>query len=312
MMEVPVKDTLHQIESLLGILWQMLLYLLFGTGLLATSSTTTTAFIRTTALDDETMTVRAADSSGASTMDARDPRNIPDAEIMVMPINCLSVVVPGISLSTLYATLTQPFSRGRVELASADAESHPRIVYPMLADERDAVALRRATRFAMHLAERFAASGYPHRAPLTFGPGMDLAYLEALYENDTRDAGDRDGVPGLGGAPGPKGVGVQVRKRQGELPELNWRAATDGDIDAYARRVCVTSLHPSGTCGMSLGPRDGVVDQRLRVHGLRGLRVADASVFPKIPSAHTMAPTMMVAERCAEFLRLEWAERKGK
>ena len=319
-MEVPLKDSLHQLETLLGILWHMILYLFFGTGLLASSSTPASAFLRTTTLNEDTMTVQAVDGEG-STMDASDPRNIPDAEIMVTPINCLSAVVPGLSLSSFYPTLTQPFSRGRVELASTDAGAHPRIIYPMLEDKRDVIALRRVTRFAMHLAERFQASGYPHPAPVKFGPGMDLEYLEALYEAE-RDEENHGGThldvrptPAGNSAPELKASAnakAEALKKQAQLRNLNWRDVTDRDIDEYAKRVCVTSLHFSSTCRMSLGPEDGVVDQRLKVHGLRNLRIADASVFPKIPSAHTMAPTVMVAERCAEFLKTEWTERKEK
>ena len=46
-----------------------------------------------------------------------------------------------------------------------------------------------------------------------------------------------------------------------------------------------------------------ILDDELRVHGVQGLRVADASIFPSIPAAHLQAPVVMVAERCADFLR---------
>jgi len=49
-----------------------------------------------------------------------------------------------------------------------------------------------------------------------------------------------------------------------------------------------------------------VVDSRLNVHGIERLRVADASVFPKIPAAHTCAPTVMVAEKCADYIKEDW------
>lgn len=54
-----------------------------------------------------------------------------------------------------------------------------------------------------------------------------------------------------------------------------------------------------------------MVDQDLRVFGFGNLRIADASVFPKAVAAHTMAPVLMVAERCAEFFRERW-EKDGK
>ena len=51
-----------------------------------------------------------------------------------------------------------------------------------------------------------------------------------------------------------------------------------------------------------MGP-DGVVDERLRVYGLEGLRVADASIFPTMPSGNTNAPSIMVGEKCADLIR---------
>jgi choline dehydrogenase len=69
----------------------------------------------------------------------------------------------------------------------------------------------------------------------------------------------------------------------------------------YARRTVITYHHQSGTCAMGTGP-DAVVDPAtLRVHGLRGLRVADASVFPRITSGNTNAPACLVGERAADF-----------
>ena len=70
------------------------------------------------------------------------------------------------------------------------------------------------------------------------------------------------------------------------------------------RRTCWTYHHPVGTC--SMGPASdpaAVVDDCGRVHGIDGLRVADASVMPDVPSANTHIPTLMVAERLAELLR---------
>jgi choline dehydrogenase-like flavoprotein len=83
---------------------------------------------------------------------------------------------------------------------------------------------------------------------------------------------------------------------------------TDEEIDDYMRRVSHTSLHFAGTCPISNDNESGVVDQSLRVHGFSNLRIADTSVFPKIPSCHTMAPAMVVAERCADMVKAAWKE----
>ncbi|MCJ0766008.1 GMC family oxidoreductase [Variovorax terrae] len=75
---------------------------------------------------------------------------------------------------------------------------------------------------------------------------------------------------------------------------------SDAQIEAHVRRYAKTVYHPAGTCRMG-GDARAVVDTRLRVQGVGRLRVADASVMPRLISANTNAPTIMIAERCAEF-----------
>ncbi|MER5511637.1 FAD-dependent oxidoreductase [Streptomyces sp. NPDC002766] len=76
--------------------------------------------------------------------------------------------------------------------------------------------------------------------------------------------------------------------------------ASDGDADllAYAQRELQTLYHPTSTC--AIGP---VVDDELRVHGVSGLRVVDASVMPTVVRGNTNAPTIMIAERAADLIR---------
>jgi choline dehydrogenase len=76
----------------------------------------------------------------------------------------------------------------------------------------------------------------------------------------------------------------------------------DSDLEAYVRARSQTLYHPVGTCRMGSDPL-AVVDSRLRVHGVDGLRVADASVMPVIPRGHTNATTIMLAERAADLIR---------
>jgi choline dehydrogenase-like flavoprotein len=75
----------------------------------------------------------------------------------------------------------------------------------------------------------------------------------------------------------------------------------DTEIEDDLRRRTELLYHPSGTCRM--GGEDAVLDPELRVRGVEGLRVVDASVFPVIPGGNTNAPTIMVAERAADLIR---------
>jgi len=76
---------------------------------------------------------------------------------------------------------------------------------------------------------------------------------------------------------------------------------SDAALADYVRQRAKTVYHPAGTCRMGSDPM-AVVDPQLRVHGMQGLRVCDASVMPRIVSGNTNAPTIMIAERCADFL----------
>jgi choline dehydrogenase-like flavoprotein len=85
-------------------------------------------------------------------------------------------------------------------------------------------------------------------------------------------------------------------------------AITDEQIEAVIRSHGDTIYHPVGTCRM--GPLEGphanpmnVVDSELRVHGMAGLRVVDASIMPRIVAGNTNAPVIMVAEKVADMIK---------
>jgi choline dehydrogenase len=79
---------------------------------------------------------------------------------------------------------------------------------------------------------------------------------------------------------------------------------TAEEVIDYARRTVTTVFHPVGTCAMGRRPH-GVVDERLKVHGLAGLRVADASIMPTITSGNTCAAVIMIGEKSADMIRAD-------
>lgn len=78
-------------------------------------------------------------------------------------------------------------------------------------------------------------------------------------------------------------------------------AHSDEEIEAHIRASAIANLHPVGSCRMGTGA-DAVVDPRLRMHGIAGLRVADASIMPSLPAGNTNAPSIMIGEKCADMI----------
>jgi choline dehydrogenase-like flavoprotein len=106
--------------------------------------------------------------------------------------------------------------------------------------------------------------------------------------------------------------GVQLTRRILQQPALaafgaremarSAGAVSDAQIEQFVRDYTDTVYHPVGSCRMGPGPMD-VVDPELRVRGVQGLRVVDASVMPQVVSGNTNAPTIMIAEKAADLIK---------
>ncbi len=107
-------------------------------------------------------------------------------------------------------------------------------------------------------------------------------------------------------------AGITVARQIGERPPLRRflrseylpgrEVRSTEELREYVRSAAETLYHPVGTCAMGTGP-DAVVDPELRVRGVTGLRVVDASVMPTVPRGNTNAPTIALAERASDLIR---------
>jgi choline dehydrogenase len=188
------------------------------------------------------------------------------------------------------------FTRSRAHIDAPDIQFH---IFPLSTD-RPGLGIE-----GLHKFSGFTAS-VCHLRPESRGRIMvksaDPAAPPGIWPNFLDAAEDREAIVG----------GVKVARRLAAAPALapyvaeemsiGADAATDAAILARARELGTTIFHPSGTCKMGSDPM-AVVDERLRVHGVEGLRVIDASIMPTLVSGNTNAPTIMIGEKAAEMIR---------
>jgi 5-(hydroxymethyl)furfural/furfural oxidase len=205
----------------------------------------------------------------------------------------------GTRLAMVAVCLYAPFSHGSVTVASPDPDHAPNVAFRLLSDPRDTERMTIAARFAQQL---------------LFDPAVAASYREALLV--PRDPPLRQiHAPGLAGAakvilasavlraPTPlRRMLLREAIRPGRL--LDERDRERPLAESEIRATATPMFHPSGTC--AIGAADdpcAVVDSACRVHGIANLRVVDASIMPRIPSANTNLPTLMLAERAADLIR---------
>jgi choline dehydrogenase len=176
--------------------------------------------------------------------------------------------LPGLST----AALRLPFFRGAT--TRHDGHGFFANVYRLRPESRGAITIRSADPFAAPVIRANYLSTESDRRVLREG-------IRRLREVFAQPA--FDGFRGAELAPGPA---IQ----------------SDADLDAWLATTADTAFHPVGTARMGADAR-AVVDGALRVRGVAGLRVADASVIPRMTSGNTHAPTVMIAEKAADLMR---------
>ena len=189
------------------------------------------------------------------------------------------------------------FARTRDELETPDIQFH----FQPLSADKPGEGLHRYSAFTASVCQlRPESRGrirIKHPDPYAY-PAIEPNYLATAQDRATAVAGLRM----TRAIVGTHAMRPFVEKEL--LPGSGVR--TDDELLEAARDIAQTIYHPVGTCAMGPGP-GAVVDERLRVHGVGGLRVVDASVMPVITSGNTNAPTIMIAEKAADMIRTDAA-----
>jgi choline dehydrogenase-like flavoprotein len=205
----------------------------------------------------------------------------------------------GPRMAMVAACLYTPVSRGFVALRSADPNAPLTVEQRLLSDPLDAKRMIMSVRYAEHLLLDPAVRKcfdeiylMPRQAPLKLINGTGLSGIAKAI-----------GATAVLAAPAPLRramIGAAIKPGRLVADGTSTYPISDDDIlDATG-----ASFHPASTC--AIGAADdpmAVVDPQCRVYGVEALRVADASVMPNIVSANTNMPTIMIAERVAEFMR---------
>lgn len=205
----------------------------------------------------------------------------------------------GPDLAMLGAALYAPYSRGSVTLASRDSNAPPNIDFRMLEDPRDAPRMVKAGRLVETLLlDPTVANSYSDAFLLP--PTMALNQFNKAGLSGGLLAAAAKLALNSPAAVSRALISPAIRPGRWFANRHGRSSLTDNEIIGAA----VPMAHPAGTC--AIGRKDNtaaVVDSACCVYGVENLRVVDASVMPRIPSANTNLPTIMIAERAADLIR---------
>ena len=132
-------------------------------------------------------------------------------------------------------------------------------------------------------------------------PAIRFNFMSSAYDREGTVAAMRKARELFSTFPLAEAVGEEIAPG----PECQ----TDDEMVEWIKNNAETTYHPVGTCKMGSDPM-AVVDENLKVHGIRGLRVADASIMPTLTSGNTNAPSIMIGEKCAEMVLADALKQK--
>ncbi|CUX70314.1 MULTISPECIES: GMC family oxidoreductase [Agrobacterium] len=204
----------------------------------------------------------------------------------------------GLRLGSLFFWVNKSYSRGFVKLVSLDPHVEPEVDFRMLSDERDLRRLKLALRLgAEALSDPFMAGHGGTVFPSSYSPRVAKVAVPGTW-----NALQRGLFSGLLDVAGPLRPAL-VHSAITLGTTMRGLLEDDEALTEFVRRHVGGTWHPSGTCRMgSADDPTAVTSSTGRVHGVEGLRVCDASLMPSIPCANTNIPTIMIAERVADFI----------
>jgi 5-(hydroxymethyl)furfural/furfural oxidase len=204
----------------------------------------------------------------------------------------------GNRLGLFFLWCNRPWSRGRVQLACVDAAVAPRVELNLLSDPRDVERLAVGVRT---LARIVSASGLS-ADERDFFPAAFSSRVKSLSRVGRANTLLTSALGMLLDTPAPCRRALIERFFTRGLT-MAAILADDQALEDFIRANVFGVWHASGTCRMGdASDRNAVTDTRGRVHGTRGLRVVDASLMPRLPSANTNIPTIMIAEKIADTI----------
>ena len=186
------------------------------------------------------------------------------------------------------------YFRTRVGLESPDATiSIAPFLYEMVGHERRVSKRKGITMNVNVLRSESTGSIHIKSSDPTEPPAIRFNFLSTEHDRTGVLAAIRKGRELMATSP--------LKEVTGEEIAPGAQLQKDDELLDWVRKNAETTYHPTGTCKMGADPL-AVVDSQLRVHGMQGLRVADASIMPTLTSGNTNAPTIMIGEKCAELV----------
>jgi len=225
----------------------------------------------------------------------------PPKDMLIFPVNKTAWHALGRSIAVIAVMVGNAYSKGHVELASADPAVAPRVRFNVLDDSRDFERLVDGTRLALEMLNADEMLGVRDEVLVP-----DAAIVARLAQ---RSIWTRLGASLISSILRIGSLRRTLLRKS--ILDVRAMASSEHSIRHYVRANAYAVHHACGTCRMgSSGDPGAVVDSSCRVFGIPGLRVIDASVFPAVPSGETHLPVLMVAEKMADQIKAEWREQR--